>query len=255
MTWKMTAGNRALMIAIKEAGPVAIEINANNLQFYESGIIDVLLPPRGARDPVHQPRRARRRVGRGGREGTGCQELYGTDFGEHGYFKLERDTPSADNPGTCGLLFESVYPAVTQVGDPAIDAEAQCSEGSVFKKTTTATRTTTRGSAYASAAAMAEADAAAARRAAAAAAAASSAATSTLKSRTPSSEPRRKTRSERVTSSAGSSSTPARRRRRGEGGVAARRRRGGGGDPSSPSAGGKRRGKKAPSCGESEDDG
>ena len=45
---KMTAGNRALMVAIKESGPVAIGINANNLQFYESGIIDAAsCPPAG----------------------------------------------------------------------------------------------------------------------------------------------------------------------------------------------------------------
>ena len=64
---KMTAGNRALMIAIKEAGPVAIGINANNLQFYESGIIDAASCPRGPGHPEHQPRRAGGGVGRGGR--------------------------------------------------------------------------------------------------------------------------------------------------------------------------------------------
>jgi hypothetical protein len=44
----MTAGNEALMLAIKTAGPVAVGINANNLQFYSSGIIDAAsCPPAG----------------------------------------------------------------------------------------------------------------------------------------------------------------------------------------------------------------
>ena len=45
---KMTAGNRALMLALHTAGPVAIGVNANNLQFYSSGIIDsASCPPAG----------------------------------------------------------------------------------------------------------------------------------------------------------------------------------------------------------------
>ena len=125
---KMTAGNRAPMIAIKEAGPVAIGINANNLQFYESGIIDAdSCSPAGR--GIQSINHAALVVGwgeEGGKRYWLVKNSYGTDFGEHGYFKLERDTPSADNLfGTCGLLFESVYPVVTQVGDPAIDAEAQ----------------------------------------------------------------------------------------------------------------------------------
>ena len=172
---KMTAGNRALMIAIKEAGPVAIGINANNLQFYESGIIDAdSCPPAGR--GIQSINHAALVVGwgeEGGKRYWLVKNSYGTDFGEHGYFKLERDTPSADNLfGTCGLLFESVYPVVTQVGDPAIDAEAQCSEGSVFKKDYYRNEDDNPGAtAYASAAAMAEADAAVAAAAAAAAAA------------------------------------------------------------------------------------
>jgi hypothetical protein len=55
----------------------------------------------------------------------------GTDFGEKGYFKLERNEPSSDSLfGTCGLLFESVYPTVTKKGDAdaELGVESQCTE-------------------------------------------------------------------------------------------------------------------------------
>ena len=43
---------------------------------------------------------------------------YGEEFGEHGYFKLERMRPNKENLfGTCGLLFESVYPVVAKAGE------------------------------------------------------------------------------------------------------------------------------------------
>ena len=59
---------------------------------------------------------------------------YGEEFGEHGYFKLERMRPNKENLfGTCGLLFESVYPVVAKAGEE-VDGAAQCTEGSVFKK-------------------------------------------------------------------------------------------------------------------------
>ena len=43
-------------------------------------------------------------------------------MGEHGF-------------GTCGLLFESVYPIVTKPGSAAANSDAPCVEGSVFKQT------------------------------------------------------------------------------------------------------------------------
>jgi hypothetical protein len=36
---------------------------------------------------------------------------YGVNFGEKGFFKLERASPDSDSLfGTCGMLFESVFP-------------------------------------------------------------------------------------------------------------------------------------------------
>ena len=168
---KMTAGNRALMIAIKEAGPVAIGINANNLQFYESGIIDAKSCPPAGRG-IQSINHAALVVGWGEEGGTKywlVKNSYGEEFGEHGYFKLERLKPDEDNLfGTCGLLFESVYPVVAKVGDE-VDGAAQCTEGSVFKKDYYRNEEDNPGAAaYASAGALAEADAAVAAAASAA---------------------------------------------------------------------------------------
>ena len=65
------------------------------------------------------------------------RNTYGEDFGEKGYFKLERAEPHDHGLfGTCGLLFESVYPIVTKVGVvmDKKEMEAKCVEGSVFKQ-------------------------------------------------------------------------------------------------------------------------
>lgn len=168
---KMTAGNRALMIAIKEAGPVAIGINANNLQFYESGIIDAASCPPAGRG-IQSINHAALVVGWGEEGGTKywlVKNSYGEEFGEHGYFKLERMRPNKENLfGTCGLLFESVYPVVAKAGEE-VDGAAQCTEGSVFKKDYYRNEEDNPGAAaYASAGALAEADAAVAAAASAA---------------------------------------------------------------------------------------
>jgi C1A family cysteine protease len=168
---KMTAGNRALMIAIKEAGPVAIGINANNLQFYESGIIDAASCPPAGRG-IQSINHAALVVGWGEEGGTKywlVKNSYGEEFGEHGYFKLERMRPNEENLfGTCGLLFESVYPVVAKAGEE-VDGAAQCTEGSVFKKDYYRNEEDNPGAAaYASAGALAEADAAVAAAASAA---------------------------------------------------------------------------------------
>jgi hypothetical protein len=65
---KMTGGNVALMEAVRGAGPIAIGINANNLQFYDNGVINAAsCPTSGSRHPEHQPRRAAGGLGRGER--------------------------------------------------------------------------------------------------------------------------------------------------------------------------------------------
>ena len=129
---KMTAGNRALMVAIKESGPVAIGINANNLQFYESGIIDAASCPPAGRG-IQSINHAAIVVGWGEENGKKywlVKNSYGEDFGENGYFRLEREHPNLDTLfGTCGLLFESVYPVVTEAGVELGEPELQCTEG------------------------------------------------------------------------------------------------------------------------------
>ena len=158
---KMTAGNRALMIAIKEAGPVAIGINANNLQFYESGIIDAASCPPAGRG-IQSINHAALLVGWGEENGVKywlVKNSYGLDFGENGYFRLERAAPSPDTLfGTCGLLFESVFPVVVPAGSDSDEGtlRAQCTEGSVFKQDYYRNEADNPG---ASASAMAEAEA------------------------------------------------------------------------------------------------
>mmetsp|Transcript_26945 Transcript_26945/g.66040 ORF Transcript_26945/g.66040 Transcript_26945/m.66040 type:complete len:472 (+) Transcript_26945:92-1507(+) len=134
---KMTSGNRALMLALQSAGPVAIGINANNLQFYSSGTIDSdSCPPAGR--GIQSINHAALVVGWGEEDGKKywlVKNSYGTGFGEDGFFKLERTAPSSETLfSTCGLLFESVYPVVVKVGDDDSNLEGQCVEGSVFKK-------------------------------------------------------------------------------------------------------------------------
>ena len=136
---KMTGGNVALMEAVRGAGPIAIGINANNLQFYESGVINAASCPPAGRG-IQSINHAALLVGWGEENGVKywlVKNSYGLDFGENGYFRLERAAPSPDTLfGTCGMLFESVYPVVTRAGDKADEEtlRSQCTEGSVFKQ-------------------------------------------------------------------------------------------------------------------------
>ena len=136
---KMTAGNEALMRAIYETGPVAVGINGERLHFYDGGVITAKeCPPAGA--GISSINHAALVVGWGVENGMKywlVRNTYGEDFGEKGYFKLERAEPHDHGLfGTCGLLFESVYPIVTKVGVvmDKKEMEAKCVEGSVFKQ-------------------------------------------------------------------------------------------------------------------------
>ena len=59
---------------------------------------------------------------------------YGPEWGDEGFFRLERGRIGEHKFGTCGLLFESVYPVVTKAGD-ATSTDAPCVKGSVQKQT------------------------------------------------------------------------------------------------------------------------
>ena len=108
---------------------MAIGINANNLQFYESGIIDAASCPPAGRG-IQSINHAAIVVGWGEENGKKywlVKNSYGEDFGENGYFRLEREHPNLDTLfGTCGLLFESVYPVVTEAGVELGEPELQC---------------------------------------------------------------------------------------------------------------------------------
>jgi len=158
---KMTGGNVALMEAVRGAGPIAIGINANNLQFYDNGVINAASCPPAGRG-IQSINHAALLVGWGEENGVKywlVKNSYGLDFGENGYFRLERAAPSPDTLfGTCGLLFESVFPVVVPAGSDSDEGtlRAQCTEGSVFKQDYYRNEADNPG---ASASAMAEAEA------------------------------------------------------------------------------------------------
>lgn len=130
-------GEEPLYRALYERGPVAVGINANKLQSYGSGVItldDCHPLGRGIESINH----AALVVGWGtmpnGMKYWELKNSYGADWGDQGFFKLERGRVGEHGFGTCGLLFESVYPIVTKPGSAA-NADAPCVEGSVFKQT------------------------------------------------------------------------------------------------------------------------
>ena len=131
------AGEEPLYRAIFERGPVAVGINANKLQAYGSGVImldDCKPLGRGIESINH----AALVVGWGTTDdGVKYWEIknsYGPEWGDEGFFRLERGRIGEHKFGTCGLLFESVYPVVTKAGD-ATSTDAPCVKGSVQKQT------------------------------------------------------------------------------------------------------------------------
>ena len=128
-------GEEPLYRALYERGPVAVGINANELQAYTNGVImldDCHPLGRGIESINH----AALVVGWGETSaGVKFWELknsYGPEWGDQGFFRIERGRIGAHGFGTCGLLFESVYPVVTKVGSPS-SSDAPCTEGSVQK--------------------------------------------------------------------------------------------------------------------------
>ena len=125
------AGEEPLYRAIFERGPVAVGINANKLQAYGSGVVmldDCQPLGRGIESINH----AALVVGWGTTDdGVKYWEIknsYGPQWGDEGFFRLERGRVGEHKFGTCGLLFESVYPVVTKAGD-ATSTDAPCVEG------------------------------------------------------------------------------------------------------------------------------
>lgn len=132
---KQTAGEPALMAALYNRGPVAVGINANLLMQYSDGIIMADdCPPLG--EGIYSINHAALIVG-WGEDDSGIKywELknsYGEEWGDHGFFRLQRGEINDRLFGTCGLLFESVFPIVVEPGSPLTE-DTSCTPGSVMK--------------------------------------------------------------------------------------------------------------------------
>jgi hypothetical protein len=55
---------------------------------------------------------------------------FGSDWGEGGYFRIERGPVTAEGLGTCGMYFESVYPIVDKLEAGA----RKCVPGATFRR-------------------------------------------------------------------------------------------------------------------------
>ena len=134
------AGEAALMEAVSKQ-PVAVGINANKIfQLYASGIIrssDCGPAPHTPDSEIMAINHAVVVVGWGEEVVKGetikywvLKNSFGENWGERGYFKLERgpDTVDQEGFGTCGLYFESVYPVIDEDAN-----EDSCIEGSTFR--------------------------------------------------------------------------------------------------------------------------
>ena len=134
------AGEAALMEAVSKQ-PVAVGINANKIfQLYASGIIrstDCGPAPHTPDSEIMAINHAVVVTGWGEEMVKGelikywiLKNSFGENWGEHGYFKLERgpDTVDQEGFGTCGLYFESVYPIIDEDAN-----EDSCIKGSTFR--------------------------------------------------------------------------------------------------------------------------
>jgi C1A family cysteine protease len=134
------AGEAALMEAVARH-PVAIGINANKVfQLYASGIIraaDCGPAPHTQESEIMSINHAVIVVGWGEAHVNGkpmkywvLKNSFGENWGEKGYFKLERGvhTLDAEGFGTCGMYFESVYPLLDENA-----TEASCVPGCTFR--------------------------------------------------------------------------------------------------------------------------
>ena len=134
------AGEAALMEAVAKH-PVAIGINANKVfQLYMSGIIratDCGPAPHKQDSEIMSINHAVIVSGWGETHVNGklikywvLKNSFGENWGEKGYFKLERGahTLDAEGFGTCGMYFESVYPVMDENANPS-----SCVPGATFR--------------------------------------------------------------------------------------------------------------------------
>ncbi|CEF98661.1 Peptidase C1A, papain C-terminal [Ostreococcus tauri] len=135
----LSGGEKELMYALMKS-PVAIGVNANSkFQLYDSGILRMKdCPP-----AYHTANTMYTSINHAvlltgwGEETMPNGEIvkywklknsFGSDWGENGYFRLERGPLTSEGLGTCGMYFESVYPILKLPG-----AERKCTPGASFR--------------------------------------------------------------------------------------------------------------------------
>jgi len=139
----LAGGEMELMQALSKS-PIAVGLNANKkFQLYDSGILrmkDCPPAPHTAATMYTSINHAALLTG-WGEETLASGEVvkfwiiknsFGDDWGEGGYFRVERGSVTSEGLGTCGLYFESVYPIVNK--QEAAKGSRSCVSGATFRK-------------------------------------------------------------------------------------------------------------------------
>ena len=139
----LAGGEKELMQAVSRS-PVAIGLNANKkFQLYDSGILRMkdCPPAPHTRDTMYMSINHAALLTGWGEEELPSGEVvkywviknsFGEDWGEDGYFRIERGPVTSEGLGTCGVYFESVYPIVKK--QDAISDSHGCVPGATFRK-------------------------------------------------------------------------------------------------------------------------
>jgi len=137
----VSGGEKELMHALSKS-PVAIGINANKkFQLYDRGILRMkdCPPAPHTSETMYTAINHAALVTGWGEETMPDGEVvkywevknsFGSDWGEGGYFRIERGPVTAEGLGTCGMYFESVYPVVDELEAGA----RECVPGATFRR-------------------------------------------------------------------------------------------------------------------------
>ena len=138
----LAGGEKELMQAVSRS-PVAIGLNANKkFQLYDSGILRMkdCPPAPHTRDAMYMSINHAALLTGWGEEELPSGEVvkywiiknsFGEDWGEDGYFRIERGPVTSEGLGTCGVYFESVYPIVKK--QDAASSSHGCVPGATFR--------------------------------------------------------------------------------------------------------------------------
>ena len=136
----LAGGEKELMHALSKS-PVAIGLNANKkFQLYDSGILRMsdCPPAPHTSDTMYTSINHAALLTGWGEETMPNGEVvkywvvknsFGEDWGEDGYFRLERGPVTSEGLGTCGMYFESVYPIV----DEDEGSSRRCIPGAMYR--------------------------------------------------------------------------------------------------------------------------